>query len=249
MQHLLELALSFPTVLYTVLLGVSLVYWILVLIGAAKVELAGDGALDGAADMDFGGGGHEVGDIGGSHEGVGHHDVGDVGGGDGDIDVGESHAGMLSALKLRSAPLTVVAGCVVLFAWIESMIAMQIWDNTIAKVATLVLAPLLALFPTSIAIRPLARVFVPHEVTRNHQLVGKICRIRTGHVDAGFGEATLEDGGAGLIVRVRIDTGEQLKRGDEALIVDYDEEKQQFTVAPMDDLGVGEGASKLRSSR
>lgn len=248
MQHLLELALSFPTVVYTVLLGVSLVYWILVLVGAAKVELAGDGALDGAADLDFGGH-HEIGDVGGAHDGVGHHDLGDAGGGDTDLDVGESHAGMLAALKLRSAPLTVVFGCVVLFAWIESMIAMQIWDNTIAKVATLVLAPLVALFPTSIAIRPLARVFVPHEVTRHHQLVGKVCRIRTGHVDAGFGEATLEDGGAGLVVRVRIDTGEQLKRGDEALIVDYDEEKQQFTVAPMDDLGVGETASKLRSSR
>lgn len=247
MQHLLELALSFPTVVYTVLLGVSLVYWTLVLVGAAKVELAGDGALEGA---DVGGGHHEIGDVGGAHDGVGHHDVG--GDGDVDVDVGDSHAGMLAALKLRSAPLTVVLGCIVLFAWIESMIAMQIWDGTIAKVATLVMAPLLALFPTSIAIRPLARFFVPAEVTRHHQLVGKVCRIRTGHVDAGFGEATLEDGGAGLVVRVRIDvgdSGEKLKRGDQAIIVDYDAEKQEFMVAPFDDLEVGEGASKRHSSR
>jgi len=46
----------------------------------------------------------------------------------------------------------------------------------------------------------------------------------------------LEDGGAGLVIRVRVEAGEKLGRGDQALIVGYDAERQEFTVAPMDDL-------------
>ena len=50
MGHFLALALSFPTVVYTVLLGVALVYWVFVMAGAAHVNLLGEGAGDAAAD-------------------------------------------------------------------------------------------------------------------------------------------------------------------------------------------------------
>lgn len=247
MDRFVTIALSFPSVVYTVLLGAALVYWVFVMVGAARVNLLGDGAADGALDglgeghADVGHHG-DVGDAGGHHAEAG--DGGDAGDGDGDGGDGDGHhgalSGMMAALKLRSAPATVVLSLVVLFAWLFSVLAMQSLPalGLVAKAAVFAVAPILALFPTSIAVRPLARVFVTKTEVGRKDLVGKTCRIRTGTVTDRFGEAMLEDGGAGLVVRVRVHGGEELKRGDHAVIVDYDEERQEFTVARVDeDLG------------
>lgn len=260
MAHFLSIALSFPSVVYTVLLGASLVYWVFVMVGAARIEMLGDGAGEGALDGHDIGGGHDLGDAGGGHDvgdaGGGHdaggHDVGD--GGDGGHDGGDvdrasgatSHGSalgnLMASLKLRSAPATVVLSVLVMFSWLFSVLSMQTlagWLSPgaygIARFAVFLLAPLVALPFTSLAVRPLARVFVPPTATGHQDLVGQVCTIRTGSVTERFGEALLEDGGAGIVVRVRVDAGEKLQRGDQAIIVGYDEERQEFTVAPMDD--------------
>ncbi|MBX3198760.1 MAG: glycine zipper family protein [Labilithrix sp.] len=249
MAPFLALALTFPAVVYTVLLGVALVYWVFVMVGAAHVNLLGDGAVDAAVDAaaDVAIEGMAKGALEGATkgilegaadrlEGVGQGDVGDVGGVD---------AGIIAALKLRSAPATVVLSGLLLFSWIFTMLGMKAVFAlvpgegialTLAKVALLVVAPLLALFPTSLVVRPFARVFTPIKATTHNALVGKICTIRTGTVTDRFGEAMLEDGGAGVVVRVRVESGERLGRGDQAVIVGYDASRQEFTVAPLDEL-------------
>ena len=75
-----------------------------------------------------------------------------------------------------------------------------------------------------------------------HGAAGKFLVIPGEEVTDRFGEALLEDGGAGLVVRVRVETDEKLARGDRAVIVGYDEDRQEFTVAPMDD-GLGDPKS------
>jgi hypothetical protein len=243
--HLVGLALSFPSVVFTVLLGVSFIYWAFVFVGAVSLDHA-DGAADGLIDGAAEAGAHGAAEAG-AHGALDHggleHGGGDV---DLDVDVADGNGGlaaMMASLKLRSAPVTVVFSSLVLFSWFFSMLAMEGAEGwfsgvglTIARVAILVLSPILSLFPTSLVIRPLGRIFMPPAAAHHQQLVGKICTIRTGKVTDRFGEATLEDGGAGLVVRVRIDAGEELKRGDQAVIVGYDEERQEFTVAPMDDV-------------
>jgi hypothetical protein len=244
MGHFLALALSFPAVIYTVLLGVALVYWVFVMVGAAHVNF-GDGAADAAADAALEGvaKGAIEGATKGMLEGAADHlhgaDSGEVG------DMSGTHTGLIAALRLRSAPATVVMSGILLFAWIFVMLGMRAVEAllppegiafTIAKLALVVGAPILALLPTSLAVRPLARVFTPVKATTHGALVGKLCTIRTGTVTDRFGEATLEDGGAGVVVRVRVESGEKLRRGDPAVIVGYDAERQEFTVAPMNDL-------------
>ena len=252
LAHFLAVALTFPSVVYTVLVGVALVYWVFVMSGAAHLDLLGDGVADGAAD------GAIDGIHGGGHVDVGGHaggaDAGaDAGGADAGADAadgvdGHGHdggglSGILASLKLRSAPATVVISVLVLFAWLFSVLGMQAavaWlpadALSLARLGIFFLAPLLALPFTSVAVRPLARVFVPHVPTAKQDLVGRVCTVRTGTVTDKFGEALLEDGGAGLIVRVRVEVGETLKRGDQVLILGYDDERQEFTVAPMDNL-------------
>lgn len=266
MAHLLGIALSFPVVVYTVLLGVSLVYWIFVVVGAAHVNLLGDGAADGALDgldggvdgglgadggLDGGVDGALDGAAKGALEGAAKAALDGVKAGAFDADGGgDGHdgafTGMLASLRLRSAPATVVLSVLVLFSWLFTVFGVQIMRAegglfhgalaSLADVALLLLAPIASLVPTSFAIRPLARVFAPPKAAANRDLVGKLCTIRTGTVTDRFGEALLDDGGAGIVVRVRVDGESTLKRGDQAVIVGYDPDRQEFTVAPMDGL-------------
>lgn len=267
MGHFLGWALAFPAVVYTVLLGVALVYWIFVMVGAAHVNLLGEGAGDAAADAmadaaaDAALEGAAKGVLEGATKGMlegaadqleGGGDIGDADGADG----GGHGTGIMASLKLRSAPATVVLSVLVFFSWVLSMIGARVAQALVpagslllvAQLAILVLAPILALFPTSIAVRPLARVFTPLAAPKSADLVGKLCRIRTGTVTERFGEAVLEDGGAGLVVRVRVDSGEKLGRGDQAVIVGYDPERQEFTVAPMEGL-LDEAEAPAKSAR
>ncbi len=221
-MHLLGLALSFPAVIFTVLLGVALLYWLLVIAGAAQVDALGEGAAD-AALGDHAGGDLDVG-----------HDALDVGHGHGAL------SGLLAALKLRSAPATVVLSSLVLFSWVLTMLGLLVVESAVpaslagvARASLLVLAPLLALLPTSLVLRPLAPIFAVPRAAAHADLVGRVCTVRTGTVTERFGEATLEDGGAGVVVRVRVATGETLSRGEQAVIVGYDEQRQEFTVAPL----------------
>jgi hypothetical protein len=238
MGHFFGIALGFPMAIYTGLLGLALVYWLSVLVGAVHLDLDGaDGAADGAVDAL---GGHADVDVGG-HD-VGGHD-GDVGGHDADADADAddagSHGGIFGALKLGNAPVTIVASLVLFFSWMLGMFGMAAIDSyglgIGAKIALLLVVPLVSLFPTSVVIRPLARTLKPIRATKHAQLVGKLCTIRTGTVTDKFGEATLADGGAGLVVRVRVEAGDKLARGEQAVIVGYDEERGEFTVAPMPD--------------
>ena len=236
MGHFLAVALSFPVVVYTVLLGVSLVYWVFVMAGA--IHLDADGAADAAADAALDG----VADHAGH---VGHADAGDVGDADLDGDLGDGHGGpqgIMAALRLRSAPATVVLSLIILWSWIFAVLGVQGIEEllpaestltTLARIAVVLLAPVLALFPTSVLVRPLAKIFTPHQAAKHESLVGKVCTIRTGTVTDRFGEAFVEDGGAGLVVRVRVDGAEKLARGEQALLVGYDETRGEFTVAPM----------------
>src|SRR4051812_46032257 len=72
MAAFLAVILAFPSVIYTVLLGVVLVYWLFVFIGALHInalgEGMGDGALEGHAD------GAIDGHLDGALEGSGHAD-------------------------------------------------------------------------------------------------------------------------------------------------------------------------------
>lgn len=246
----LAVALTFPSVVYTVLLGVALVYWVFVMIGAAHLDLLGDGVADGVdGALDVGGagghveaGGHLEGAAAGGHaEGAGAGDGADGHGHHGHH--GGALSGILASLKLRSAPATVVISVIVLFAWLFSVLGMQAaaaWlppgALSLARIGVFFLAPLMALPFTSVVVRPLARVFVPAVVAAKQDLVGKVCTVRTGTVTDKFGEGLLEDGGAGLVVRIRVEAGETVKRGDQVVILGYDDDRQEFTVAPMDDL-------------
>lgn len=251
MHEVLVLALSFPSVVYTVLLGVVLIYWAFVMVGVIHIGEGSEGALEGHVD------GAAKGMMEGATKGLmegavdhvhgGHVDVGDIGGGDGDVgDVDESGsalAAIMSALHLRSVPATVILSLIITFAWLCSVVSMQVvtrllpaLTGPLLSVGVFLASFVLALPFTSIAARPLAKVFAAKHAPAKADFIGRTCTVRTGQVSSKFGEATLQDGGAGLVLRVRVEDGKQLGRGEQALIVDYDAERETYLVEPMRDV-------------
>jgi hypothetical protein len=87
---------------------------------------------------------------------------------------------------------------------------------------------------TGLSVRPMAGLFTTDSARGRDTLVGKICVVSTGRVDGTFGQATYDDGGAGLIVQVRCDRKNGLKRGDQALIIDYDKGRESFSIEPLE---------------
>ncbi|MGR9053138.1 MAG: ubiquinone biosynthesis protein, partial [Gammaproteobacteria bacterium] len=97
--------------------------------------------------------------------------------------------------------------------------------------AVLVLGFVFAIYCTGKITRPLSRLFVTHEARSNNSLVASFCEITSLSVNDKFGQAKVEDGGAGLIISVRADTPNNLKKGDRALIYEYDPEKNLYFIS------------------
>lgn len=249
MTEVLALALSFPSVVYTVLLGVVLVYWAFVMVGVIHIGEGSEGALDGAlGDGGVGAAkGALEGAVKGSLDGAAKGALeGQLSGGDDfDLPDGDAHASglmaaLIGALHLRSVPATVVLSLIITFSWLICVVAMQVVTRLFPAFSgfwvwwpLLLLAPLLSLPLTSLAVRPLGKLLATRHAPSKSDLIGRTCVVRTGSVTERFGEATLEDGGAGLVIRVRIQGKAKLSRGEHALIVDWDAERETFLVEPM----------------
>ncbi len=247
MSQLFHIAFAFPTLIWTVLLGVALCYWMFVVLGALDIDLFGDADVDGVLD----GGGDIGGDIGGdAGVDVGGGDAGgDVGGdagGDagGDVDAGGGGLELLALLGLRKVPLTVSLSFVFLFAWMASLVMLLAFGEALAELprwlsALLLLVGALGLsLPlTSLAVRPIAPLFVIHRAKVNTDYIGSVCVVTTGRVDAGFGQARVEDeGGVVLVIPVRYEGDGGFGRNDKALIIGYDEDRHAYLIEPMSDV-------------
>lgn len=234
----LDIALAFPTVVYSLFLGLVVVYWCFVLIGAADVELLDvsgvlegvDGALDGAADAAVDGAleGATDGALDGAADGVGDADLVQAGVGRGAL------AWVASIFRLGEVPLTITLSVLTLYGWLVCYLAVRFlgWDGALGLVV-LFGTFAVTLFPTSWTVRPLGNIFKTHTGLTNHQLIGKTCVIRTPDVDGTFGQAEYFGSGVSLLLSVRCDQKNQLTRGDEALIVTYDEGREAFVIEPL----------------
>jgi hypothetical protein len=235
MDDFLAVTLSFPTVVFTVMLGVALVYWTMVIVGALGMDAldvdtghgAAEGALHGHAHVDAGGADGGV-DAHGHADGQ-HHELGAI-------------ASFMSALKLTTVPMTIVLSLVFFWGWLLSLLGSRyalgtggVLGGWLGGAIVLAFAFTLAWPLTSLVVRPLAPLFKFQEADRRESLVGKIVTIDSSTVDANFGVAKHEDGGAGLIVHVRSDAKNGLTRGMQAIVVSYDDEHETYEVAPVED--------------
>jgi len=254
----LATALSLPTVLFSVPVLLSVVYWIFVVIGAADLDAldaldGADGALEGAGDgtLDLlnSADANALTGIDGALDGL-----------DGPLDgfgdealealqeaghpVDHESSGLLpvlmSTLKLTTVPLTVSLSFIALFSWLASfLLTVHVTPMLPLSelLSSLVVAGTALTFGTlsaSAAVRPLGGVFHTEHGRGNRSFIGSVVTVTTGKVTDRFGQAELSERDHHLIVQVRDRGSQSLGKGDQALLVRWDPEEEVFVAEKLD---------------
>jgi hypothetical protein len=194
---------SFPTVFFTFFLGVSVLFWLVAVLGFVDIEIL---------DFDMPGAASELGV---------NSDSGS--------DSPEVLAGLMLKFGLQGVPVTVIISLISLLGWLLCYYAAHFLLSWIAPgilrfVAgiPLILAVLYAsVMITAIVIKPLRPFFQKAQQQTLKRVLGQIAVVRSSVVDQTFGEAVLEDGGAGLILKVRAGAGTTFKQGDRVVLLEY----------------------------
>ncbi len=219
MREFLEIVTSLPTVIFTVSLLVSLGYWMIsTALGFGDSGLDGDLELDADFEVDL-----DVGtDIEPDIELESSIDSG-VGGG------GLEFGSFMTMIGLHLMPLSLVFTVTSLVGWLLSItMAVAVGNYTSVGLLIGIGIFVLALFGGFIASGRVARLVAPifrmQRAAGHQQLVGRMCVLRTGRVDQEFGQAEVVDNDGGShLVQVRCREQNQLKAGDQALLVDVDD--------------------------
>ncbi len=205
MDIFLQTALSFPTVLFSFLLCLAIIYWAIVALGLVEVDL-----LDVEADS---------------------------------LLAGDGVAALLSKLKLNGVPVTLVLSLLFAGSWFLSYFAELLVLSHLPLgllryplgLVVAVVALGLSLPVAALICSPLRPLFHKAEAVTSKSVLGQTAVIRSGRVTLEHGEAVLEDGGAGLILKVRADEALGLKRGDRVVLLEYLEAQHAYRVITEDE--------------
>ncbi len=243
MGNFLNIALTFPPVIFSFLLVVVVIYWLSVMVGVLDLDLFDldfdldvDMDVDLDVDMDMGGAAESAADgaaesaAEGAAEGSAEH--GDTPGLNGIL------LGIYSWLSLGRVPITITVSVFTLYAWIMTFSGVYYLGASLpVAIGLFVGATAASLFLTGPTVRPMRGLFHTHTKHGQETLIGALCVLTTGRVDEKFGQALFDDGGAGLNLLVRCDSPENgIKRGDRALIIGYDSETRLYYVEPYENL-------------
>ncbi|MCE2571302.1 OB-fold-containig protein [Motilimonas eburnea] len=157
------------------------------------------------------------------------------------LDVDDSlldFSGLMAKLKLDGVPVTIALSLLFYFSWVVSLIIQNQLNQMLAPGITYYGFGLLAMLVSlllgdliaSQCVKPLRKIFRDQEVLSKQDLVGKTAIVRTTSVTDSFGEANFNDGGAGIIIKIRAHQPNQLNRGDSVLLVEYLQEQDSYIV-------------------
>ncbi|WP_415753275.1 hypothetical protein [Pseudomonas leptonychotis] len=210
MELFIQTSLSFPVVLLSFALCVAILYWLVAAMGIVDVDL-----LDIEVDS--------------SLESHSMHP--------------EGLAGLLLKLGLNGVPVTLILTLLFFFSWalcyFAELFLLRFLPLGILRYPLgllVVAAALIAVVPVvGMLIRPLRPLFLKLEATTSKSVLGQVAVVRSGRVTLTQGEATLEDGGAGLILRVRAEEAHGFKRGDRVVLLEYLEAEHAYRVITEDE--------------
>lgn len=186
---------SFPTAIYSVLLIICAVYWAGAVIGIFDIDVIN---IDTDIDLNANSG----------------HTTPDV------------LAGLLIKFKLVGVPVVITLSIIIMLGWficyflahfllgsVDSGLLRFILGIPIVA-ASLVAAAWL----TTFVMQPIRKIFNRTTEQAHKHILGQRAIVRTSRVDDNFGEATLDDGGAGLILKIRSNGEDQFTKGDRVVI-------------------------------
>jgi hypothetical protein len=209
MVSFFDAAFGYPTAIYTALLGIVLVYWVLAIVGLVDFEASGlDIELETQADGDAG----DLSTLATYVVAMGLNGV--------------PFSVVVSLIVLVSWTVSCLAGM-----WVLPLVPTTLL-NIVAGTAVLLTSFALAILATARLVRPLRGLFVTHAALANASLVGQPCKVLTGKVDDKVGRAEVQQRGAGINIRVHARTPNTLTKGSSARITDYDAGSGRYLIEP-----------------
>jgi hypothetical protein len=203
MHDFIQVIAAFPTAIFTFLLGVAILYWLCAMLGFVELDMLDVDIpdLDGQMVLN-------------SHQ---HHSF------------GESFAGLLMRFGLNGAPVTIVISLIALFGWITSYYPSYLlyslfghnFVHFIVGIPIFIFALYVAVIITARCLKPMRILFAKAEQETIKRVLGQVAIVRSSRVDRLFGEASFDDGGAGLIIKVRAIDDQLFKRGDRVVLLEF----------------------------
>ena len=199
---------SFPTVVYTVLLIICALYWIIAVLGLVDLEVL-DLDMDGDIDAN---------DSLAAQDGI----------------AGVLFKLGLNGVPLTIV-LTIIAiiGWIICYyaIFFGGSFIPYIWPlELLSELAIFVLATVLTILITAQVIKPIRSLFKRLEADETKHILGQVVVVRSAVVNKDRGEALMEDGGAGLLLNVRATGNEEFVKGDEVVVIEQNKEKSLFRV-------------------
>ncbi len=205
MKPFYQIVASFPTIFFTVLLVVVVIYWLFTILGVFDISL-----LDFDIDISA----------------------------DGDISSANALTGLMMRFGLHGVPVTIIISLIVLFGWLLcyylvyflsplfSTGLLRLLLGLPALIGSLYVAVLL----TSFVIKPLRPFFHKTQQETIKRVLGQVAIVRSSVVNEQFGEVSLADGGAGLILKARTMGATEFHRGDRVVLLEYVPEQYVYRV-------------------
>ncbi len=218
MQELFDHSFSLINVIPTFLLFFSLVYWVIVMIGAIDTDfLDVDIDLDMDADIDM--------DV----------DL-DV---DADVPEGASIGwfnSVLTFFNLGQIPLMIFITFLALPMWFIAIVGNYYLGVSNFIIALLLLIPnfIVSLFLAKFATMPFVKLFtrLKKEGTSNQSLTGKICKVILVASDSRLGQAEINEDGTSYLISTKTTNGLIIKKGETALVIDFNKESNVYHIEP-----------------
>jgi hypothetical protein len=155
----------------------------------------------------------------------------------GEADAASGAAAMLSRVGLGGVPVMVVLTTLAFAAWfgtyfVQLLVLRHLPEGTrtLAGAGTLLAMLVPAVAATSLALRPVRRWAARLRPASDASLLGRTGVVVTPTLAADYGQASVDDGGAGLILQVRHDEPTPLKRGDRVVLIEYLEAQNAYRV-------------------
>ncbi len=203
---------SFPTVIFTFILAICVLYWLVAVLGFIDIDILDFDLPEADANLP-------------SNQGT-------------PFSSADTLAGLMLKFGLNDVPVTVIVSFIGLFGWLISYFSVHflftgVPDGVFHYLAgCVVIAVTLyaSAWITAIVISPLRPLFKKAGQQTHTEILGQVAIVRTSRVDHNFGEATLDDGGAGLILKVRSLDDTVFKRGDRVVLLEYRQKEYTYQV-------------------
>ncbi len=198
---------TYPTAIFTGMVMFVTLYWLVSLIGMADMDAV------------------EIGDVGDVSE------MGDI------ADIG-FFSGILLRFGLYGVPFVVILTSISLIGWVLSYLYSSFLNqhfpsgvlHYVFGTGAFIVVLVIAMWITGLLIAAISKSFEKVPQKNSQMFLGKTAVVRTFTVDDTHGEASFEDGGAGLIFKVRAMEGNTFKQGDRVVLSEYVAEENIYKV-------------------